>query len=166
MFGGTSRVVGGWLFGLRNAWPLIVLFVVLAFLLGRHVARFPAPLTPPFNYSNTSSTVELSGTLRMAGASPPNATQIFCWFPANSCQVTVAELIPNGAGTRLELNDTEFDIRQLSDASLTATASTTDPCRAEILHVDRANRSATVSVGPSDARRCPNIQTVTATLGG
>src|ERR1700704_2468208 len=109
-----------WTVSLRAAWVPIVLLGVLAFLLGRLISPADSPLTPAFAFQNGSTTIEISGAWRTFGADTPNATSIFCWFPANTCSVSVAELVPEGTRRRLQLNGTEFDITQLSDASLTA----------------------------------------------
>jgi hypothetical protein len=115
-----SKLTKRWLYDARLAWPLLVATTIVAATLGYRLAsRSQQPLPPPFAFTSSTSTIEASGTWHTSGSSLPNATKIFCWFPVNSCQVTVAELVPDGAQTRFQLLDTDFDIMQLSDASLT-----------------------------------------------
>jgi hypothetical protein len=160
-----SKLASRWLSGAQSAWPFFLIAVLVAVLIGYQLAAYRLqPLTPPFTFTNGTSTIEASGAWHGAHASTPNAAKIFCWFPVNSCQVTVAELIPDGFHNRLELNDTEFDIVQLSDATLTAMASSTDPCRTEILRIDRKDRHATLSVGPTNGSSACDAP-LTATLG-
>lgn len=165
---GISDFVQRWLAGARAVWPLITLIIALAFLLGYQTSlRTQQPLTPPFAFTNGTSTIQARGTWRTSAAAAPNATSIFCWLPINSCQVTVASLLPDGSRARLQLTDRDLDITQLSDVSLTATASSTDSCHVETLHIDRNAHTATLSVGPSaKATTCAGITTQTATLGG
>jgi hypothetical protein len=160
-----ASLIQRWASSLRAACLPIFFFVALAFLLGHLTASAEPPLTPPFTFTNGINTIEASGAWRSTGAATPNSTKIFCWFPVNSCQVTVAEFIPDGLHNRLQLTDTELDITQLSDEALIATASTTDPCYLEMLRIDRTARSVTLTTGPSGAAQCAGTPTKTATLG-
>jgi hypothetical protein len=142
-------------------------FLTLGVLLGYQFApRSLQPLTPPFAFSNGTETIEASGAWHVSGSNIPNATRIFCWFPANSCQLTVAELVPEGDRQRFQVVETIFDITQLSDTSLTATASSTDTCQHETVRIDRAAQTVTLSVSrPSDEVACLSVEAFTATLG-
>jgi hypothetical protein len=162
---GAASLIERWSSGLRAAWFPIILLVALGLVFGRQLSAPQPVLTPPFAFSNGTSTIQATGAWHSAGASTPNATSIFCWFPATSCQVTVAEIVADGASSRLQLADTEFDITQLSDATLTATSKNTDPCHVESLRLDRKARTATLIVGPSGAATCAQAPTLTATLG-
>jgi hypothetical protein len=128
-----------WIVSTRGAWLPVVLLLALAYLLGRLTSPTET-LTPALAFQNGSTTIDVSGTWRAVGTDTPNATQIFCWFPANTCSVTIAELMREGTRRRLQLTGTELDITQLSDVSLTATASTTDPCAVLTLRIDRTAR--------------------------
>jgi hypothetical protein len=161
------RPVRRWFTGAQSAWPAFLIGLLAAFFLGYHLtARNMQPLTPPFTFTNGTSTIEASGAWQMPGTSAPNATKIFCWLPANSCQVTIAQLVPDGIRSRFQLSDQSFDIRQLSDATLTATASSTNPCRVQTLRIDRKRQSATLSVGSTQTTKCAGTPALIATLGG
>ena len=154
--------------GARAAWPLFLATTLLAATLGYQLEKqLSQPLTPQFEFSNGTSTIQASGAWHTSSAPTPNATNIFCWLPANSCDVSVASLVVDGSRERIQLTDKSLDITQLSDTSLTATASSTDPCHVESLHIDRKARTATLSIGPSHkATTCAGTATLTATLGG
>jgi hypothetical protein len=155
-----------WLAATQSAWPVLLIGLLAAFFLGYHFApRTLEPLTPPFAFTSGTSTIEASGTWHSPGYPLTNATSIFCWFPVNSCQVTVADLLPDGGRSRLQLTEHSLEIVELSDASLMATASSTDPCHVESLRLNRKARTATLAVGPSETASCPGIMTKTATLG-
>src|SRR5947209_6857579 len=94
-----------WLAGVRSSWPQLLIALIAAFLIGYHLApRTLQPLTPPFAFTNGTSTIEARGAWHTSGASTPNATNIFCWLPVGSCDVTVADLVPAGTHSRLQLN--------------------------------------------------------------
>ena len=124
------------------------------------------PLAPPFAFTNATSTIEASGAWMVEGNDVSNATGIFCWLPGNACQVVVAELVPDGSRSRFKLVEKSLSIVQLSDTSVTATSTSTDPCQVETLHIEREARTALLSVGPSDASGCAPIETFNAFLGG
>jgi hypothetical protein len=162
----VSKLASRWLSGAQSAWPLFLIAVVFAALVGYELAAYRLrPTSPPFTFANGTSTIEASGAWHSAGALTPNATSIFCWFPASTCSVTVAELLTKSARSSLQLHNTEFDITQLSDATLAGTASTTDPCYVETLRIDRAAHAVTLATGPSGAAQCAGTPTKTATLG-
>jgi hypothetical protein len=163
---GAASLIERWSSGLRAAWFPIILFVVLAFVIGSQLSPSQPILTPPFAFTNATSTIDASGAWQMPGTSAPNATKIFCWLPAHSCQVTVAQLVPDGSRSRFQLSDQSFDIRQLSDATLTATASSTNPCQVQTLRIDRKQQSATLSLASTQTTKCTATPTQAATLGG
>jgi hypothetical protein len=164
---GILEPVRRWFSGAQSAWPVFLIGLLAAFFLGHHLTpQTLQPLTPPFAFTNGTNTIEASGAWQKADTSAPNATKIFCWLPANSCQVSVAQLVPDGSRSRFQLSDQSFDIRQLSDATLTATASSTNPCQVQTLRIDRKRQSATLSVGPTKTTKCTATPTQTATLGG
>jgi hypothetical protein len=155
-----------WWLGTRM--PLIVFTAIaLAFFAGHQLAvERLQPLRPQVEFSNTTDTIEASGAWKTTDSNVPNATGIFCWFPVNTCQLVVAELVPEGNRSRFKIVEKSLDIIQLSDATLTAASTSTDPCKVETLRVDRKAQSATLSVGPSHATGCSGVGTFTATLGG
>ena len=138
--------------GSEMAWPLFACTVMLTALITYRAATFFAtPLTPDYTFSNNSNSVEATGALRVPDSNVPNAIRIFCWFPANLCQVTVAEIVPEGLRSRFKVVEKSFEITQLSDAKLTATASSTDVCQTETLAVERASQVITLSIGPANS---------------
>lgn len=160
-----SELTTRWFAGARSAWPLFLATSLLTAAIGYHIApRTLQPLPPSFAFANSSTTIEAIGTWNTSGKSFANATKIFCWFPVSTCQVTVAQLLPDGAHSRFRLTDQSFDIMQLSDAALTATASSTDPCHVQTLSIDRMMQRATLSIGPIQTSTCAGTPTQTATL--
>jgi hypothetical protein len=99
-----------------------------------------APATPasPIRIQERQyPTIEASGAWQIDGSNVSNATGICCWLPGNGCQVVVAELVPEGNRSRFKIVEKSLTIVQLSDAALTATASSTNPCQLETLRVER-----------------------------
>ena len=153
---------------IKRSLAIALVFAALSALLGYQLApRTEQPLTPPLTFSNATTTIEATGSWNIPGSNIPNATRIFCWFPSNSCQLAVAELVPEGNRARFQLVEKVLDIVQLSDATLTATASTTDACQRETLHIDRTAQTATLSVGGGALQDgvCVGNEVLTATLG-
>jgi hypothetical protein len=167
MFSGIGSLARGWFAAVRSGWPLVLAIAFLAAGVAYTIAApLGYPLVPEFTFSNRSDAVEASGTLQTADSNVPNATRIFCWFPVNTCDLVVAELVPEGSRSRFKIVEKSLDIIQLSDATLTATASSTDPCQVETLRIDRKAQSATLSVNPASDPACAGGTTFTARLGG
>ena len=161
------EVTRRWFDAAQTAWPLFFIIVLAASLFSYQLgSRNSTPLPPPFAFTNGTTTIKASGAWHTPGSSIPNATNIFCWFPANGCQVTVAELARDGTRARLRLTDKEFDIIQLSDATLTAVATSTDSCHVQTLRIDRNAHAVTLSVGSNQTATCAGTPVQTATLGG
>jgi hypothetical protein len=157
-----------WLAGAAAAWPLIFAITVVGAAAGYILAPASSTIVGgEFTFSNTEDTIEATGTWQVAGTDgEPNATGIFCWFPANTCRVVVAEVVAEESGKRLKLIEKSFEIVQLSDQTLTARTTSADECQVETLHIDRIAQSATLSVAPSEISTCSNVPTFTAALGG
>ena len=152
---------------IKHSLAIAFVSIALGGLAGYHLApRALQPLTPPFAFTAGTDTIRATGSWNVSSSNLPNATSIFCWFPANSCQLTVAELVPEGDRQRFQVVETIFDITQLSDASLTATASSTNACQRETVRIDRAAQTVTLSVSrSSDDTACFGVEALTASLG-
>jgi len=159
MFPRIWSLVGRWSSSVRTPRLALILHTSLAILFGALVGGFlayntttqsgaPLIVTPPFSFQDGESTIEASGTLRSLGSAAPNAAHIFCWLPENTCDLTIAELVPQGPHEQFRVVQKLFDITQLSDATLTA-ISDTDPCQAATLRIDRQTRAVSLSVTPT-----------------
>jgi hypothetical protein len=155
-----------WIAGARSAWPLLLAVIILGALAGYELASYRLqPLTPSFTFTSATDTIEVGGSLQYVDNNIPNATNIFCSFSANGCQIIVAELVPASDYPHFQVIGKLLNIIQLSDASLTAMASSSDPCQAEVVHIDRTARVVTLATRPSGATHCEGTPTKTATLG-
>ncbi len=122
----------------------------------------PAPVAT--QYHDADDVIAITGSWNSGSTRIRNTTGIYCSLPTGTCSAIVAELVPDNWRTKFQVIEKPLLIVQASDRSVTATGTSTDPCRVERIFIDRQARVAKLEVGPSDPNACGDTPTYGALL--